>query len=110
MLQLDLTIMRVMPRRRWPIFLAALALGGCSWLPFSGADTGEVTNPAVVACLRQADADGLAVAGERQATPAGAGRYAVILDVRGDAGYHQVTCAYDPGAGAVIDKAKQAGS
>lgn len=99
-----------MARRAWLMLGGALALGGCSWLPFSGPDTGQVTNPAVVACLRQADAQGLDAAGERQATPTGEGRYTVVLDVRGDTGYRQVNCAFDPAKGAEIDKTKQAGS
>ena len=98
-----------MARAGWLMFGGALVLAGCSWLPFGGDDAGHITNPAVVACLSQADAQGLHAAGERQATPTGDGRYTVILDVRGDTGYRQVSCAYDPAKGAEIDKTKQAG-
>ena len=88
----------------------ALALTGCSSLPFVGTGTGQITNPAVAACLRQADSQGLAAAGERQAFPTGEGRYTVVLDVRGSAGYRQVNCSYDPAKGAQIDATKEAGS
>jgi hypothetical protein len=83
---------------------AMLALVGCSYVPFVGSDDGRVTNPAAAACMREADRQGLDAAGERQATPSGEGRYTVVLEVRGRAGYTQVTCNYDPASGAKIEK------
>jgi hypothetical protein len=81
-----------------------LALAGCSYVPFVGSDDARVTNPAVAACFREAAQQGLDPAGERQATPSGEGRYTVVLEVRGRAGYTQVTCNYDPASGAKIEK------
>jgi hypothetical protein len=83
---------------------AMLALIGCSYIPLVGSDDSRVTNPAAAACMREADHQGLDAAGERQATPSGEGRYTVVLEVRGRAGYTQVTCNYDPASGAKIEK------
>ena len=83
---------------------ATLALAGCSYVPLVGSDEARVTNPAAAACMREADHQGLNPAGERQATPSGEGRYTVVLEVRGSAGYTQVTCNYDPASGAKIEK------
>jgi hypothetical protein len=84
--------------------MVMLALAGCSYIPFVGSDQARVTNPAVAACMREADHEGIDAAGERQATPSGEGRYTVVLEVRGRAGYTQVTCNYDPASGAKIEK------
>ena len=81
-----------------------LALAGCSYVPFVGSDEARVTNPAAAACMREAAQQGLDPAGERQATPSGEGRYTVVLELRGRAGYTQVTCNYDPASGAKIEK------
>jgi hypothetical protein len=86
------------------LLLAMLALAGCSYVPFVGSDDGRITNPAVIACMREADHQGLDAVGERQATPSGEGRYTVVLEIRGRAGYTQVTCTYDPANGAKIEK------
>ncbi len=90
--------------RRIFSFVAMLALVGCSYIPLVGSDDARLTNPAAVACMREADHQGLDPAGERQATPSGEGRYTVVLEVRGRAGYTQVTCDYDPANGAKIEK------
>jgi hypothetical protein len=81
-----------------------LAVAGCSYLPFVGSDNARITNPAVAACMRTASQEGIDAAGERQATPSGEGRYTVVLEARGRAGYTQVTCNYDPANGAKIEK------
>ena len=92
-------------RGRLVFALAAMpALVGCSYVPLVGSDDARLTNPAAVACMREADQQGLDPAGERQATPSGEGRYTVVLEVRGRAGYTLVTCNYDPASGAKIEK------
>jgi hypothetical protein len=83
---------------------AMLALVRCSYVPFVGSENVRITNPAVAACMRAAEQEGLDAAGERQATPSGEGRYTVVLEARGRAGYTQVTCNYDPASGAKIEK------
>ena len=91
--------------RRLAFLLAAMvASAGCSYVPFVGSDDVRVTNPAAAACMREADHQGLDPAGERQATPSGEGRYTVVLELRGRAGYTQATCNYDPASGAKIEK------
>lgn len=81
-----------------------LAVAACSYVPFVGSDDARITNPAVAACMRAADQEGLDAAGERQSTPSGEGRYTVVLEARGRAGYTQITCNYDPASGAKIEK------
>src|SRR5438874_13669900 len=89
---------------RLPLLLVALALAGCSYVPFVGSEDVRITNPAVAACMREADRQGIDAAGERQAIPSSEGRYTVVLEVRGRAGYTQVTCNYDSANGAKIEK------
>jgi hypothetical protein len=88
---------------RWGVWLAlggAAWIGGCSWIPFLNSDAPELRNPAVEACLGKADDLGYDGAGERESAPLGEGRYTVVLDVRQNQGFGQVTCNYDPKKGA----------
>jgi hypothetical protein len=87
--------------------VAVAGLAACSYLPFVGSSDGpHLTNDAVEACKRKADDLGYEGIGERQATPEANGRYSVILDVRRQQGYGQITCAYDPAKGAEIKQEK----
>jgi len=91
--------------------LAAASLAACSYVPFVGTSDGpHLTNAAVEACKRKADDLGYEGVGERQTTPEADGRYTVILDVRQQEGYGQITCAYDPAKGAEIKQEKPASS
>jgi len=91
--------------------LAAVGLAACSYVPFVGGSDGpHLTNAAVEACKRKADDLGYEGIGERQTTPEAEGRYTVILDVRQQQGYGQITCAYDPAKGAEIKQEKPASS
>jgi hypothetical protein len=86
-----------------------VALAGCSWLPFTGESDGpHLSNAAVDACKRKAGDMGLDAAGERLSTPGGEGRYTVVLDVRKEQGFSQITCTYDPAKGAEIQQPKAA--
>lgn len=84
----------------WFTLALALSLGGCSWIPFLSSDGPHLTNPAVEACLRQADKLGYDGVGERQSAPIAKGGYSVTLDFRQNEGYGQVTCTWDPAKGA----------
>jgi hypothetical protein len=91
--------------------LLMLPLAACSYIPFVGSSDGpHLTNAAVEACLRKAGDMGYDGAGERQSTPGADGRYTVVLDVRQQQGYGQVTCTYDPAQGAEIEQQKPASS
>lgn len=87
----------------WLAFAAALSAAGCSWIPFIGSDDGpHLTNAAVEACERKADALGYDRVAELESRPGSNGRYTVVLDVRQNEGYGQVSCAFDPVKGAEI--------
>ena len=94
-------------RRGARLGLATVLLTGCSWMPFVGESDGpHLSNAAVDACKRKADDMGLSGAGERLSSPGAEGRYTVVLDVRNQQGFSQVTCAYDPAKGAEIQQPK----
>jgi hypothetical protein len=99
-------------RLAWSLgVLAAVTSGACSHVPFIGSGDGpHLTNAAVEACKRKADDLGYDGIGERQSMPGADGRYTIILDVREQQGFAQITCAYDPAKGAQIDKEKPASS
>ena len=87
--------------RGWLALAGAAWLGGCSWIPFIGSSDGpHLSNPAVEACRRKAEDLGYDGAGERASSPLGGGRYTVVLDIRQNQGYGQVTCTFDPAKGA----------
>jgi hypothetical protein len=94
---------------------AALALGGCSYLPsmpsvpFVGGGGDHLTNDAVEACKRKAGDLGYDGVGERQSEPTGGGKYTVILEVLGPNGYSTVPCSYDPAKGADLPPPPKAG-
>ena len=100
--------------RRW-VGLAAgaaalLAAGGCSWIPFIGSGDGpHLTNPAVDACRRKARDLGYDDPAERSSAPGADGRYTVVLDIRQNQGYGQVTCTFDPAKGADLPPAPKPG-
>lgn len=77
-------------------------LGGCSWIPFLNSDAPHLTNPAVVACERKASDLGYNGVGEHESVPGGGGRYTVVLDIRQNEGYGQISCAFDPDKGPQI--------
>ncbi|HWI29543.1 MAG TPA: hypothetical protein VN668_21395 [Stellaceae bacterium] len=81
---------------------AALLLGGCSYIPFIGSDGPQIRNPAVDACESKARSVGYDGVGERQSAPGKDGRYTVVLDIRQNEGYGQITCAFDPKTGAEV--------
>jgi len=86
---------------------AAVLLAGCSWVPFVGESDGpHLSNAAIDACKRKAGDMRLEDAGERLSTPGAEGRYTVVLDVRKEQGFRQVTCLYDPAKGAEIQESK----
>lgn len=96
---------------RWLAVAAAASLVACSYVPLVGSGDGpHLTNAAIEACKQKADDLGYDGIGERQSTPGADGRYTVILDVREQQGFGQITCAYDPAKGAEIDKQKPASS
>jgi hypothetical protein len=92
---------------------AALLAGGCSILPslpFTGSSGGPpTTNEAVVACERQAKEQGFENVGQQQVTPAGDGRYVVVLEAEDDLGYTRATCNYDPTTGATLQQTPRKG-
>jgi len=91
--------------------LAAACLAACSYIPFVGSSDGpHLTNAAVEACKRKADDLGYEGVGERQTTPEAEGRYTVVLDVRQQEGYGQITCTFDPSKGAEIKQEKPSNS
>lgn len=97
--------------RRAGLLAPALALlvAGCSWIPFVGGEDGpHLTNPAVHACEDKADSLGYEGIAEHETTPGAEGRYTVVLDVRQNEGYGQISCAYDPAKGAEIAPPPQA--
>ncbi len=92
------------------IAVAPLLTGCFSWLPdlpSFGSGGPRLTNAAVEACENAAKKKGFDAPSERQSTPAGEGRYTVVLDVRDRDGYTQATCTYEPASGAKIDKSPQ---
>jgi hypothetical protein len=89
-----------MRRGIWLAFGATALVGGCSWIPFFGSNDEHLTNAAVEACQSKAEDLGYDGAGERESVPLGDGRYSVVLDVRQNQGFGQVTCSYDPKKGA----------
>lgn len=100
---------RPMRHAGWLAPSLALLIGSCSWIPFIDSDGPHLTNAAVEACKRKADALGYNEASERQSTPGSDGRYTVMLDIRQNQGYGQISCAWDPAKGADIAPPKAAG-
>jgi hypothetical protein len=90
----------------WLAIAGAALIGGCSWVPFLGVGDPHLTNAAVEACKDKADDLGYEGAGERESAPLGDGRYSVVLDIRQNEGFGQVTCTYDPNKGADLPPLK----